>query len=333
MNKILCFGEILLRYSPLPDEESFVQQTIPVYVGGAELNVAMALANWHLPVAYCTAMPDNFLSQSIKKYIRQKNIDISDIHSSGNRIGVYYLAQGNDVKNEAVVFDRVNSSFAAIKPGMINWQEMLKEVRWFHFSAIAASLTLNATAVYKEALETADAMGITISVDLNYRANLWKYGKKPLEVMPELVKYCDVIMGNLWAVESLLDIASPIKNSSGKTNEELKMAAVESMLQIHRQYPKVSTMAYTFRLENNYWAMVQQGNEQCISKHHEIQNVVDKVGSGDCFMAGLIYGLYHQHSLQQIADYAAAAAVGKLYEKGDSTSQTIEQINKNMTNQ
>lgn len=328
MGKVICFGEVLLRYSPLAGEESFVQGSMPVYVGGAELNVACALAKWGLPVLYCTAMPDNFLSQSIKRYINYHKIDSTPIHNSGSRIGLYNLEQGTDVKSAGVVFDRSGSSFSELQPGMIDWQKVLQGVTWFHFTAIAASLTSNTTAVCLEALKVAQSMNITISIDLNHRAQLWQYGKKPTEIMPELVKYCNIIMGNLWAVESLLGIASPIKDSTGKTNEELKMAGIKSMQEIQKQYPKVTTMAYTFRLENNYWAMVQQGKELGISKLHEVANVVDKVGSGDCFMAGLIYGLYNQHALQQATNFAAAAAVGKLYEKGDATQQTVEEINK-----
>jgi len=328
MAKVLCFGEVLLRYSPLAGEESFVQGSMPVYVGGAELNVACALAGWGLPVLYCTAMPDNFLSQSIKRYINYHKIDSTPIHNSGSRIGLYNLEQGTDVKSAGVVFDRSGSSFSELQPGMIDWHKVLQGVTWFHFTAIAASLTANTTAVCLEVVKVAESMGITISIDLNHRAQLWKYGKQPTEVMPELVKYCNVIMGNLWAVESLLGIASPIKDSTGKTNEELKVAGIESMAAIQSQYPKVTTIAYTFRLENNYWAMIQQDKEPGISKLYEVANEVDKVGSGDCFMAGLIYGLYNQHPLQQVINFAAAAAVGKLYEKGDATKQTVEEVNK-----
>lgn len=328
MKKIFCFGEILLRYSPVGESESFHQNLMPVYVGGAELNVANALALWNLPVKFCSAMPDNFLTESIKKYLEQKNIDTSAIVHSGERLGIYYLEQGKDMKNAGVVFDRVGSSFAALTPGVINWQTILKEVSWFHFSAIAASLTKDAAAVCLEALKAANDLGITISVDLNYREKLWKYGKKPVEIMPELVKYCDVMMGNIWAVESLLGLASPIKDSMDKSENELIEAAAKSMKAIHLTYPKLQTIAFTYRLDDKYFAVIDTETETKISKTFEVFNVVDKIGSGDCFMAGLIYGLHNRYSLQQVVDFAAAAAVGKLYEKGDITKQSIEEINK-----
>ena len=328
MNKIFCFGEILLRLSPTGGSESFEQNLMPVYVGGAELNAAHALSLWKLPVKFCTAMPDNFLTESIRKYLEHKEIDTSAIVHIGERLGIYYLEQGKDMKNTGVVFDRAGSSFAELRPGIINWQAVLKEVSWFHFSAIAASLTNNAAAVCLEAVEAANDLGITISVDLNYREKLWQYGKKPVDIMPELVKYCDVMMGNIWAVESLLGLASPIKESMDKSENDLIDAAAKSINEIHLTYPKVQTIAFTYRLDDKYFAVIENESETLISKTFKLFNVIDKVGSGDCFMAGLIYGLYKKHSLQQVVDFAATAAVGKLYEKGDTTKQSIEEINK-----
>ena len=219
--KIFCFGEILLHYAPPMNSDFIERQHMPFYLGGAELNVASALAKWDMPVKYGTAMPSHFLSDTIIGHLSKKNIDTSAIQISGNRIGCFYLATGLDMKNAAVVYDRANSSFAEIKKGSIDWKEILKDVHWFHFSAISASLTQNATDVCEEALIAATELGIPISVDLNYRAKLWKYGKTPIEVMSQLVKYCTVLMGNLWAVEDMLGISSSIRSSVGSSNEEL----------------------------------------------------------------------------------------------------------------
>lgn len=327
MAAVFCFGELLLRMSPVLERQWIADAKMPVYIGGAELNVATALAKWKLRVKYSTALPDNYLSKEIMEELRSKNIDVSAIQLSGNRIGTYYLPQGADLKNAGVIYDRDYSSFSELKPGVINWDEALKECSWFHFSAISPALNENAAAVCKEALNAASAKGMTISVDLNYRAKLWQYGKQPQQVMPELVKYCHVIMGNIWAVESLLGIESSVKSSAGKTKEELIETAGKSMLQLHQQYPKATSFAYTFRLEKDYWAVLQHGAEMAVSKQFLIGEVIDKVGSGDCFMAGLIYSLYNKHAAQQIINYAAAAAVGKLQEVGDATQQTIEQVN------
>lgn len=303
---------------------------LPVYIGGAELNVATALAQWSMPVKYGSVLPDHYLSREIIGELKSKKINTSAIHISGNRIGIYYLPQGADLKSVGVIYDRVGSSFAELKPGTIDWNEALRDCSWFHFSAISPALNENAALVCKEAVKAASSKGIMISVDLNYRAKLWKYGKQPVDVMPELVQYCDVIMGNLWAVESLLGLESPINNSEGKDNDELLNAAGISMMKLHKGYPKAKSFAYTFRLQNEYWAVLQYGPEKAVSKPFLIGQVADKAGSGDCFMAGLIYGIYYKHKPKDIINFAAAAAVGKLHEPGDATRQTVEQIKAKM---
>ena len=328
--KIFCFGEILLHYAPPMNSDFIESQQMPFYLGGAELNVASALAKWDMPVKYGTAMPSHFLTDTIIGHLSKKNIDTSAIQISGNRIGCFYLATGLDMKNAAVVYDRANSSFAEIKKGSIDWKEILKDVHWFHFSAISASLTQNATDLCEEALIAATELGIPISVDLNYRAKLWKYGKTPIEVMSQLVKYCTVLMGNLWAVEDMLGISSSIKSSIGSSDEQLALAANSSMLKLKQQFPLLNTVAYTFRLAETYFGLMFNKNNFYKSPTYKIIDVKNIVGTGDCFMAGLIYGIRHQHTPEEIINFAAAAAVGKLYELGDATEQSLEQIKKRM---
>ena len=328
--KVFCFGEILLHYAPPMNSDFIERQHMPFYLGGAELNVASALAKWDMPVKYGTAMPSHFLSDTIIGHLSKKNIDTSAIQISGNRIGCFYLATGLDMKNAAVVYDRTNSSFAEIKKGSIDWKEVLKDVHWFHFSAISASLTQNATDLCEEALIAATEMGIPISVDLNYRAKLWKYGKTPIEVMSQLVKYCTVLMGNLWAVEDMLGISSSIKSSIGCSDEQLALAANNSMLKLKEQFPLLNTVAYTFRLAETYFGVMFNKNNFYKSPTYKIIDVKNIVGTGDCFMAGLIYGIHHQHTPEELINFAAAAAVGKLYELGDATEQSPEQIKNRM---
>ncbi|MDQ3683282.1 MAG: sugar kinase, partial [Bacteroidota bacterium] len=304
------------------------QNSMPVYVGGAELNVATALARWNVPVSYYTSLPDNYLSKEIVESINEKGIETDKVYFSGNRIGTYYLPQGADLKNSEVIYDRAYSSFSELKPLQINWEKVLEEVSWFHFSAISPALNANAAAVCLEAVKAAKEKEITVSIDLNYRAKLWQYGKQPHEIMPELVQHCDVVMGNIWAAESLLSITSTLKESKGKTKEELIEAAGKSMKQIHITYPKISSIAYTFRLEKSYFGLLQHGPERAVSKEFHLENIIDKVGSGDCFMGGLIYGLYNQQEPKEVIDFAAAAAVNKLFIKGDATTASVEEIKK-----
>ena len=329
-NKVFCFGEILLHYAPPVNSDFIESQNIPFYLGGAELNVATALAKWDIPVKYATAMPAHFLTDTIISDLAKKNIDTSAIQFSGQRIGCFYLATGLDMKSAGVVYDRDNSSFASIQKGSIAWKEVLKDVHWFHFSAISVSLTQNATDVCEEALIAATELGIPISVDLNYRAKLWQYGKTPIEVMTRLVKYCTVLMGNLWAVEDMLGIASSIQSSVGCPDEQLTMAANNSMLKLKEQYPMLNTMAYTFRLSETYFGIMFNKNNFYKSPMYNLNEVKNIVGTGDCFMAGLIYGIGQHHTPEEIINFAAAAAVGKLYELGDATEQSLEQIKNRM---
>ena len=322
---VFCFGELLLRLSPT--ENWINENALPVFIGGAELNVATALAKWKVATKYCTALPNNYLSEQIIAHLQQKEIDTSSIKLCGERIGAYYLPQGSDLKNAGFIYDRAYSSFSTLQKGMIDWNTVLKNCTRFHFSAISPALNENVAAVCEEALQVATQLGLTISIDLNYRNKLWQYGVDPSLIMKKLLPYCHVVMGNIWAAQSLLNIPSSIENSEQKSRDQLIEAAGKSMLQIHQQYGNVQTMAYTFRLQNEYFAVLQHGGQMEVSKVFELNNIKDKVGSGDCFMGGLIYGLHHHHPPQQIINFAAAAAVGKLAVIGDATNQTVENIN------
>jgi 2-dehydro-3-deoxygluconokinase len=331
MNKVLCFGELLLRLSPDMEGEWIENTSIPTYVGGAELNAATALAKWKVPVKYVSAIPDNFLSVSILARLNKKEIDVQDMVLAGDRIGIYYLLQGADLKHTSVIYDRAASSFSQLQPGKVDWDKVLQDVSWFHFSAISPALNATVAAVCKEALQAAAQKNITISVDLNHRAKLWQYGKQPVDVMPELVQYCDVIMGNIWAAETMLHI--PI---DAAFNREEKASCLEQAQKtsatIMQHYPKCRQVANTFRFDQEgaitYYAALYKDEQLYVSPQQRTSRIIDKVGSGDCFMAGLIYGNYLGHTPQDIIDFAAAAAFNKLFIKGDATTTTVEDIRK-----
>jgi 2-dehydro-3-deoxygluconokinase len=326
MEKILCFGELLLRFSPDGEGEWLHAQHLPVFVGGAELNVARALALWGQPVGYVTALPENELSSQLKEYIRNAGVETGKIITREGRIGLYYLMRGSDITTGSVVYDRSHSSFANLHPDEIDWAQLFDGVTWLHLSAISPALNRQAAEVCLLAVQEAAARSLTVSIDLNYRSRLWQYGEDPVSVMPEIVQHCGVVMGNMWAVEKLLGVPAIIGESKGKTKEELIGAAGASMKAIHLAYQNIHTIAYTFRLPDTYFGVLQHGREMCVSQAHAIKQVVDGVGSGDCFMAGLIYGLRQRHPSQRVVDFAASAAAGKLSERGDSTQQTITQI-------
>ncbi len=334
MKKVCCFGEILMRVSP--PGEWINKNQLNVYIGGAEGNVAAALGIWDIPVKYCTAMPDNYIGRDIERYLQRRKIDTSAIAWQGERVGLYYMQQGADLKHAGVIYDRFHSSFYYLKPGAIDWNEVLKDVNWFHFSAISPALNEDAVAVCREALEAASRKHITISVDLNYRAKLWKYGKTPLEVMPELTAYCDVIMGNIWAAHTMLGTPLEADVEQINTKENYLAHAAKTSAAISAKFPKCKTIAYSFRFDEGvngirYYGALFENKALYTSPEFYAATIIDKAGSGDCFMAGLIYGKQHQHESQRIIDFAAAAS-GKLNETGDATGQRTEDVIKRITN-
>jgi 2-dehydro-3-deoxygluconokinase len=332
MEKVLSFGDILLRLSPDNDGKWIDDHAMPVYIGGAELNVANALAKWKVPVAYCSAAPDNYLTHSILKKLRANGIDTSRMITSGDRIGIYYLAQGTDLKNAGVIYDRARSSTATLQPGQVDWNAVLDGISWFHFSAISPAITENLAIVCAEALAAAKQKKIKISVDLNYRAKLWKWGKQPVDVMPELVQYCDVVMGNIWAIENMLGIKME-KNFTTEKASCLEQSEKSSKA-VMNAYPSCTQVANTFRFDEGngirYYSTLYSDGALTVSSEYRVDTIVDKVGSGDCFMAGLIYGNLLAEGSKETLEFATAAAVDKMHVKGDATTSDIETIKKRM---
>jgi 2-dehydro-3-deoxygluconokinase len=330
MAKILCFGEPLLRFSPSAGGQWLKEQHFPVFLGGAELNVATALAKWDLPVTYCTALPDNFLSHDLIREIGNRHIQTDAITFSGERIGNYYLTQGSDLKHSSVIYDRNHSSFAQLKPGVINWDSILQDVSWFHFSAISPALNETVAAVCLEALQAAAKRNITISVDLNHRPKLWK-GRNPHDVMSVLLPFCDVVMGNIWSAHDLLGIPLDTTLIAPEDKTAYLQHAHLTSARILKRFARVKIVACTFRFEQGERGIVYYGslfteNHWSDSTQYSSEKILDKVGSGDCFMAGLIYGLYSLLPEEKVIQFASAAGFGKFFEKGDATGQELSSI-------
>jgi 2-dehydro-3-deoxygluconokinase len=334
MGKVLSFGELLLRICPDGDGEWLAENKLPFYVGGAELNVATALALWDVPSAYFTALPQNFMSDQIIGYLNGCQIDTTRIYHGGERIGLYYLPKGKDLKNAGVIYDRANSAFANLNINTIDWDKVLAGVSWFHFSAICPALNQDAADLCLEAIKAASERGITLSIDLNYRAKLWQYGKQPLEVIPDLAKYCDLIMGNIWAAQKMLGIPLPeeVEKLDDK-NTYLQQAAITSQ-KISEEFPKCKWVANTFRFDYEqgikYYTTLYVDDELLVSKEFKATRILDKVGSGDCFMAGLIYGFYQNNKPVDTLNFATAAAFNKLFIPSDCTTATVADIQKTL---
>lgn len=355
----MSFGELLLRICPDAGGGWLKENSLPFYVGGAEANVATALALWGIPSAYFSALPDNLLAHQVAGYLEEKGVDMSRVLYQGERLGLYFLPKGKDVKNAGVIYDRDHSSFSALKPGEIDWDAVLADVGWLHFSAISPALNQSVAEVCGEMLRVAaDKKGITISVDLNYRPKLWQYGVAPTAVMPGLVQYCDVVMGNLWAAEKMLGIpVDTVLTGTDRKVDYLEHARLTSE-QIVAKFPRVKQVAKTFRFDRGatgiqyYTAFYARGGGKAgdggrsggqagsgdggegqlySSREYFSDKIVDKVGSGDCFMAGLIRGISRGQAVQETLEFATAAAFQKLFIPSDATDQRAEEIQKFMT--
>jgi 2-dehydro-3-deoxygluconokinase len=332
--KVLSYGELLLRICPDADGGWLQDNTLPFYVGGAEANVATALARWDTPSAYFTALPDNAMSHQLTDYLASIGIDTGRIVYQGERLGLYYLPKGKDLKNAGVIYDRAHSSFAGLLPGTIDWDGVLGDVGWLHFSAISPALNANAAAVALELVKAASQKGVLVSVDLNYRAKLWQYGAQPIDVMPGLVEYCDLVMGNLWAAEKMLGIAVDAELTTGRKEDYLEHARISSK-KIMELFPRVKHVAKTFRFDHGptgirYYTTLYTGGTLYHSREYHSDKILDKVGSGDCFMAGLIHGLVKNAPIQDTLEFATAAAYQKLFIPSDATDQRAEDILKFM---
>lgn len=331
MTSVCCFGELLLRFSPVANGQWIQQASMPVFVGGAELNVATALANWGIPVKYNTVLPQNSLADDVIGYIANLGIDPSGIVRFGQRIGSYFLPQGTDLKNAGVIYDRAHSAFSELTAGKVDWTTILQDTSWLHISAISPALSANVAAACLELVSAASAKGITVSIDLNHRAQLWQYGKAPANIMPAILEHCDVVMGNLWAANALLGI--PVDENIHQKGQQADYVAhaLSTSEAIQKRFPRCRVVANTFRFDVppaglRYYTTLYTDGQQYVSPELRTESVVDRVGSGDCFMAGLIYGLYNQHTPQAVVDFAAIAAFGKLQELGDATRQTVADV-------
>lgn len=323
---VITFGEILLRLSP-----EWAQQRAALFVGGAEANVAAALATWGNKVAYISKTPENGLSRQVLAQLQTIGVQTDRMLWGGDRIGAYYLAQGSDLKHAEVVYDRKYSSFSEIKPGTVDWDALLGDAQWFHWSAISPALNPDAVIICREVLEAATRKGMTISTDLNYRSKLWQYGRSPLEIMPELTQYCHVIMGNIWAANMMLGTPLNQEKIAADTKEAYLEVAMASAAAIIKQFPKCDRVAFTFRFSaapthNLYYAVYYTEGKLYVSRQYETNEVVDRVGSGDSFMAGLIHANLNGFDHQDTISYAAAAAYSKLFRTGDFNLTEKESI-------
>jgi 2-dehydro-3-deoxygluconokinase len=320
LKKIVTFGEILLRLSP-PSNLRLTQATsFNSYYGGAEANVAASLSKFGFPVTFITSVPPNELGESSLNMMRSSGVDlVTKIH--GKRLGIYYFEQGASELPGKVVYDREDSSFSMLKKGMIDWEAIFEDANWFHWSGITPSLSLDLAELCEEALIVANKMGLTISADLNYRPTLWKYGKNANEVMPNLVQYCDLLLGGADETEKVLGI----KMAENDTQEMIFSNWMET-------FPKLKNIVTTQRFNanassNGISASLWNGKALLHSQKYNISHIIDRIGAGDAFMAGIIYGMVTWPNDHKTAlEFAVAAACLKHSISGDINLATVNEI-------
>jgi 2-dehydro-3-deoxygluconokinase len=328
-DRIVTFGEIMLRLAP-PGLERFLQS--PQFVatfGGGEANVAAALAQFGLPATYVTVLPRNPIADAAVGELRRLGVDTSQIVRGKGRLGIYYLEAGANQRPSKVVYDREGAAIAIAKPGDIDWNAVFDGAGWFHVTGITPAISSTAADLSLEAAAAAHARGLTVSCDLNYRKNLWKWGKPAAEVMRALVQYVDIAIANEEDVQMALGIHADVDVHSG----ELDRTQYEKLTaKVLAEFANLKAIAITLResrsASHNGWsACLNNRSEFLVSRHFDITHIVDRVGGGDAFAAGLIYGKLKLATDRDALEFAVAASCLKHSIMGDFNRVTVDEVN------
>ena len=338
MKKVITFGEIMLRLAP-PGFLRFSQaNNFDVVYGGGESNVAVSLANYGVPVEFVTRLPQNDIGECALMEMRKRNVGTTHVLRGGDRLGIYFLETGAVSRGSKVVYDRAYSAMSQIEPNMVDWKEVFDGADWFHWTGITPAISQSAADATLEAVKVASEMGVPISTDLNYRAKLWKYcsSDKREEIMTELTSYCDVVLGNEEDAEMHFGI-KPEGISVQTEGHNVKAEAFLSVCtQMMEKFPKAKKVITTLRgsisASHNTWAgVLYDGSTMFETRTYQITDIVDRVGGGDSFMGGLIYGLLtYTNNDQKALDFAVAASCLKHTIKGDANLVTVAEVEKLM---
>ncbi|AOW20571.1 sugar kinase [Urechidicola croceus] len=324
MKKIITFGEVLLRLST-KEYLRFSQATdFNADYGGSELNVATSLVKFGMDAEFVTRVPDNDIGKCAIMEMKKHDVSTNFIIKGGDRLGIYFIEKGASIRGSKVVYDRSHSSFSTIKKGMYDWEKIFKDASWFHWSGITPGISQDTADVCLEAIIAANKLGLTVSTDFNYRANLWNYGKTPNEIMDKMVSLCDIMLAGDYAAEQYFGIIP-----EGKTKKELQESLCEKLMQ---RFPKTKKIAVTNRrninaLRNKWSAILYDGKTMYESESYDITYIVDRIGAGDSFMGALIYGLNHFDDKKAL-DFAVAASCLKHTIYGDANLVTSEEVEK-----
>ena len=326
---VVTFGETMLRLAP-PGFERFLQSPVlAATFGGGEANVAVALAGFGNPARYITVLPaNNPIADVFLGELRRFGVDESRVVRGPGRMGIYFVETGANQRASKVVYDRDNSAIALAKPDDLDWTKAFEGAAWFHITGITPALSQNAADLARQSMEAARAAGLTVSCDLNYRKNLWKYGKTAQQVMGELFRLVDVGIANEEDCQAALGIRADVDVHSGKLEPAQYRKLAEKVLDA---YPNLKLLAITLResksASHNGWAAcVHNRTEFLLSRHYEITHIVDRVGGGDAFAGGLIFGLLNLPAHQDALEFAVAASCLKHSIPGDFNRFTREEV-------
>ncbi|MCL2792064.1 MAG: sugar kinase [Spirochaetaceae bacterium] len=317
--KVITFGEIMLRLKS-PGFERFLQSPmLEATFGGGEANVAVSLAYLGINSSYVTAVPDNPIGKACLGELNRHGVDTSLVIKTGKRLGAYYLEQGACQRSSVVIYDREHSSVSEAPADQYDWEKIFTGASWFHITGITPAISANAADVTIAAVSFAKKKGVQVSCDLNYRGKLWKYGKKAPEVMGEVMRYVDIVIGNEEDCQKSLGIETKISTDNAGFGEEAYKEITEKVLSA---YPNLKKVAVTLRQSNsadtNGWsAVVNNRKEYLTSIRYDINDIVDRIGSGDAFAAGLIYGFNKYGTDKEALDFAVAASCLKHSVPGD----------------
>ena len=320
MKTIVTFGELMLRLAAPGLERLMQTPRFDATFGGSEANVAIGLSIFGLPASHVTVLPaNNALSDACIGELRRFGVGTEHIVRGSGRFGLYYLEAGANQRPPRILYDRENSAMARAKPGDIPWESVFQNAGWFHVSEITPAISPSAADLTLEAANRARRAGLTVSCDLNHRKNLWKWGKEAIDIMPALMEFTDILIGNRETLEVVLGV---------KTDGDFQAATRKTL----KTYPKLKTVVLTRResqsASHNAWsACMDDGNHFIESRRYDITHMVERVGGGDAFDSGLIYGLHALHSHQAALDFASASAVLKHSIPGDFSRSTVEEVN------
>ena len=337
MKKVVTFGEIMLRLSPPANLRLSQANSFDVVYGGGESNVAVSLSNYGVPVEFVTRLPKNDVGECAMMEMRKRGVGTQHIIYGGDRLGIYFLETGAVSRGSKVIYDRAHSAMAEITAGMIDWDSVFEGVGWFHWTGITPAISQGASDACLEAVKIASEKGITVSTDLNYRAKLWKYGKASEPIMTELTSFCDIILGNEEDAEKHFGI-KPEGLDITTQGDQVKAEAFQSVCeQMMKKFPKAKKVITTLRgsisASHNTWAgILYDGKNIYTSPEYKITHIVDRVGGGDSFMGGLIYGLLqYTEDDQNALNFAVAASCLKHTIKGDANLVTVAEVEKLMS--